>query len=533
LTAPGERMAFLDLLHGAVHDSVGVWVLATIRAEFLSLLLQQPGTGQLVDETLLVSPLDRPRLFAVIEGPAARAGVQFSPGLVGRLVEDTEGGDALPLLAFTLRQLAERAGPDGQITTEAYEWSGGVIGALRTQADRTARELAKSGYAELVVPTLTQLATVTEEGEPTRRRVQRDMLTPAEDQVIQAFINARLLVSRGEQGQAVVEVAHEALLRQWPPLRQAIEVRRDEIRLRAELERWVRDWERSGRQDSYLVSGGRLEAAERWAAAHPQELSRLTGASEFLARSSRLHQQTMQSRSETLANRALAEFGRDPELATLLAIAAVEEYGSSPGATVALRTAVASSYTRTVFRGHQATVVGVAFCPDGTILATASADGTARLWDVATGTELHSLQHAGPVTEVAFAPDGTILATASARTAQLWDVATGTELRSLHHKDRVTGVAFAPDGTILATASARTAQLWDVATGTELSSLRGHTQPLLEVTFAHDGRLATASVDGTARVWELMSDTMLLARAKMRVDRQLSKDERRVAGLLS
>jgi WD40 repeat protein/energy-coupling factor transporter ATP-binding protein EcfA2 len=511
LSGPSERAALLDLLHGAIHNTMGVWVLATVRAEFLDPLLQQPGAADRLDEVVPVSPLDRGRLFAVIERPADRAGLQFAPGLVGRLVEDAQGGDALPLLAFTLRQLAEGAGPDGQISIQAYDASGGVVGALRAQAQRTADTLANIGHAHLIVPTLIRLATVTQEGEPTRRRVARNILTAAENQIIKAFIDARLLISREEQGEAVVEVAHEALLRQWPPLRQAIETRRDELRFRVELERWVQDWERAGRQDSYLISGERLEAAQQWVAAHPQELPQLPGASEFLAHSARQHLRTTQLRSEAIANRALAELDRDPELATLLAIAAVEEHGPSPRATQALSAALATAYPHPVLGGHRGAVRGVAFSRDGSRLATASADGTARVWDAASGTELNALRHEGEVWGVAFSPDGTRLASASSdRTARMWELASGAQLYVLGHQDAVRGVAFSPDGNRLATASADgTARVWDTASATQLHAFR-HEGEVWGVAFSPDGtRLASASSDRTARMWELASGAQL------------------------
>jgi WD40 repeat protein/3',5'-cyclic AMP phosphodiesterase CpdA len=165
-----------------------------------------------------------------------------------------------------------------------------------------------------------------------------------------------------------------------------------------------------------------------------------------------------------------------------------------------------------ILQGHTDSVWGVAFSPDGTLLATASGDRTARLWDVATGTARSILHgHTGKIWGLAFSPDGTLLATASGdRTARLWDVATGTARATLQgHADELNGVAFSPDGTLLATASDdNTACLWDLATGAIRITLRGHTERVRDVEFSPDGTLlATASDDETARLWDLTNGT--------------------------
>ena len=157
--------------------------------------------------------------------------------------------------------------------------------------------------------------------------------------------------------------------------------------------------------------------------------------------------------------------------------------------------------------GHPNLVVGVAFSPDGTLVATAADDGTARIWDTTTGAHRSTLTgHNSRVTAVAFSPDGTLLATAADdRTARTWDTTTGANRSTLTgHNSRMTAVAFSPDGTLLATAANdRTARTWDTTTGANRTTLTGHTDRLRDVAFSPDGTLlATAADDGTARTWD-------------------------------
>jgi len=164
--------------------------------------------------------------------------------------------------------------------------------------------------------------------------------------------------------------------------------------------------------------------------------------------------------------------------------------------------------------GHAEMVQGVAFSPDGTRVATASHDGTARVWDVGTGQELATLKgHTTELSSLAFSPDGQRLVTGSAdRTAKVWDVRGGPEVLTLKgHSSSVSGLAFSPDGRRLASASADgTARVRDARTGEEVLTLTAPIGGLTGVAFAPDGRLATAGNDGTARVWDATTGQQLL-----------------------
>ena len=143
-------------------------------------------------------------------------------------------------------------------------------------------------------------------------------------------------------------------------------------------------------------------------------------------------------------------------------------------------------------RGHKGTVWTLAFSPDGTRMATGGWDGAVKVWDVATGLELHSFTgHAKMVFSVAFSQDGRRLASACRDDAVvLWDTATWHQIRTfLGHKGDVLGVSFSPDGRLLASAGYdRIAKVWDTTTGQETLTLRGHTEAVASVSFSPDGR---------------------------------------------
>lgn len=153
-------------------------------------------------------------------------------------------------------------------------------------------------------------------------------------------------------------------------------------------------------------------------------------------------------------------------------------------------------------------ISGVAFSPDGRLLANACSDHTAQIRSAETGKEIAVLRgHRDCVTAVAFSPTRQILATASYdQTARLWDVASARMLLELRgHHGPVMAVAFSPDGKLIATAGLDTTiQLWNVRTGAFEGMLRGHLSWVNSIVFGPDGDvLLSGSSDGTVRIWNV------------------------------
>ena len=162
---------------------------------------------------------------------------------------------------------------------------------------------------------------------------------------------------------------------------------------------------------------------------------------------------------------------------------------------------------------HPGGVQGVAFSHDGARLASVGRDGVAKLWDAAALKVLRTFpKQQTALTSVSFGPVDRFLATTSVDgTVKIWDASSGAELHALKEptvSTAVNEVAISPDGALLVTANDDgTAVVWDTVSGRVSRRLTGHTAKVLCVAFSPDGkRVATGSTDHTVRIWDMVSE---------------------------
>jgi len=157
-------------------------------------------------------------------------------------------------------------------------------------------------------------------------------------------------------------------------------------------------------------------------------------------------------------------------------------------------------------KGTLDVIIRLGFSPDGKTLASVSGESI-LLWDADSGELLHSLDgHMGWVQCITFSPDGIYLAAAARYSLLLWRVKEGTFVKQYRwHDSAIRSVAISPDGKAMASGSDdKTIAIWRFPDGLPLYKLEGHTGPVRDLGFSPDGKtLVSGSSDGTVRFWRL------------------------------
>ena len=267
------RRRFLANLVTAIDDAHGrSTIVLTLRADCYHRPLDHAEFAARLGSSIVnVVALAPDELEAAAEGPAASRGATLEPTLVAELLTDVIGEPgALPIFQYALTELYDHR--DGDVlTVAAYRAMGGVRGALSRRADDLYEALSADQRAASRQLFL-RLVTIGEHDDWGRRRVpaaelvSMDVDTVTMEAVISQFGRHRFLAFDRDlvTGAPTVEVAHEALLREWALLSGWVETGRHDVKRNASLRAAISEWEQSRRDDDYLLTGNRLAEYERW-----------------------------------------------------------------------------------------------------------------------------------------------------------------------------------------------------------------------------------------------------------------------------
>lgn len=294
-------------------------MILTMRADFYAkCAVNAELAAAFSDHHILVGPMTEDELRRAIERPMQLVGGELEGGLVDLLLQDVrQQRGALPLLQHALLELWHKR-EGRRLSVKAYQEIGKLEGALQRRADVTLRAFS-ADEQELCRRIFLRLTQPGEGTEDTKRRVPIQELqslsggSVAAEEIVQKLADAPLLTTEGDlkQNDAFVEVAHEALIRNWPQLRKWIDADRAGLRTRTRLSEASREWENAGHESAYLYTGARLVVAAEWADSHPGELS--SAEAEFLRLSLEGQKQREASELEAAQRLSRAEAARAEE----------------------------------------------------------------------------------------------------------------------------------------------------------------------------------------------------------------------------
>lgn len=273
------RKKFFECLLGALQrDDKKFYLVLTMRADFFGKCVEQEYSGlarHIQKNLVTVTPMSEPELRKAIIKPAELVNLEVEPELVEQILKDVNNAPGyLPLLQYTLTEVWKQRN-DNCLRVNRYTKLGGVMGTLQkrsTEVYESFSELKQAAVRHIFL-NLTQLGKGTED---TRRRVlQQNLINqkyPAEviNEVVQKLADEKLIVTTeiemvakgGTSARvAVVDVAHEALIRHWSLLRNWLDADREMLLQIREIEAAAEKWRDNNKATGYRLQGKFLDDA--------------------------------------------------------------------------------------------------------------------------------------------------------------------------------------------------------------------------------------------------------------------------------
>ena len=545
-----EREQFLTLLSIAMTaPNPPLRIIITLRADFYDRPLRYENFASLMqNRTQVVLPLSENDLRRAIIRPAEQIGLRVEQGLAEAIIADlrNEPG-ALPLLQYALTEVYERR-EGNRLTLRGYRESGGVSGALARRAGEVYESLSEETQ-HVARQLLLRLVSPGEGTEDTRRRALRSELlrvshdNTAIETVLQEYGYYRLLTFDvdSKTREPTVELAHEAIIREWDQLRVWLDENRDDLRMQRKLNTALADWNEHNRDDDMLLRGASLIQYESWY--EETDLVLTEDEESFVKASIARREYLEQVEAERAAREQALEKASKRRLRALVGVFAVATLISLSlfGLAVLLGQAAEEARIDAEESAEEAQVVAMAassriIASEGDLDLAISLANTAAstrqdlpqvqqaLYDVLyqAGLQYHLEGHAGPVIDVAISPDYRFVATGGADgQVIIWDANSLNALTALPGTGLpVTALNFAPDGSQLLIAAGRFVesmpQMDDNAirvldmTGTEAGQYGDFSDTVQEILFSADGsRLFASTFDGEIVAFDTATQAVL------------------------
>ncbi len=532
-----EREQFLMLLYEtALAEDVPVRIVVTMRADYYDRPLAHELFSKLLQRrTQLMLPMTLSEIERAITGPAERVGLTVEREFVNAVMDDLRGQPgALPLMQYTLFESFSYR-QERTLNFMSYYQTGGIFGALSKRPEELFSTLTAkiAGSNDLIRQIFLRLVSLNHDGSISRRKTARALLVALGDkalvnQILDAFASWFLLTFEGEAGtrEPMVEIAHEALIREWQRLRQWIDTYQDDLKTERILAEATTDWGAHQQDTSYLLTGARLNQLETWAETTsltltPQERGFLTE-SLFQREALERAKEAQQARELELANQVADAQSKNAQRLRIFAFLMLGVALFAVVSAVVARNAQTTAEVQRQLAQRRADEVQTLVTVFNSQLELAAGNG-----DIALALSLEAAKipnpppqvasilvqtvyglgtthvftgHTSPVMSVQVSTDGQWLLTGSGRysasqrpeddnTLKLWDIEGKGLVRVFEgHTDTVWQALFTQDDRFLVSASSdETIRVWDVETGEEVRRFEGHTADVRAVDISPDG----------------------------------------------